>query len=100
MPDTKRIARVSPGTLYREVRGEAVLLHLDTGEYFGLDEVANRVWQLIVEKSDLDEVETAMRQEFEVDQDLLSNDLSRLIEDLLAKGLIEIDRAAPGPSPR
>ena len=36
MAELKRMARVSPSVLAREVQGEAILLHLDTGEYFGL----------------------------------------------------------------
>jgi hypothetical protein len=90
MTELKRIARVSPNTLCREVQGESVLLQLDHGEYFGLDEVATRVWQLIVEKGDLAEVEAAMLREFDVDGALLSTDLARVVDELLAKNLIEI----------
>ena len=79
MPDPKRVVRVSTGTLYREVQGEAVLLQLDSGEYFGLDEVATRVWQLIVEKKgELAAVEAAMLEEFDVDRTVLSGDISRM----------------------
>ena len=92
MPEAKRIARVSPSTLYREMQGEAVLLHLDSGEYFGLDEVANRIWQLIVEKGELTQVETAMLEEFDVERAVLSKDLSRMIDELVAKRLIEVEQ--------
>jgi len=36
--------------LFRELDGEAVLLNLKTGIYFGLNPVATRMWQLIVEQ--------------------------------------------------
>ena len=100
MPEAKRIARVSSGTLYRELQGESVLLQLDSGEYFGLDEVGTRIWQLIVEKGDLAEVEAAMLEEFDVDKAALSNDLSRLVDQLVAKRLIEIEPAATLSNPR
>ena len=86
-----RIARVTASTLYREVHGEGVLLQLDSGEYFGLDEIANRFWQLIVETGDLSEVEAIMLAEFDVDPSVLSNDLQRLIQELVAMRLIEVD---------
>ncbi len=92
MPDGKRIARVSTSTLFREVQGESVLLHLESGEYFGLDDVGTRVWQLIVEKGDLDQVEAAMAEEFDVDQEVLSSDLRQMVDELAAKHLIEIER--------
>jgi hypothetical protein len=93
MSDAKRIVKVSPSTLYREVQGESVLLHLDSGEYFGLDDVGTRVWQLIVEKGDLGAVETAMLQEFEVDPAVLASDLQRMVDELASKRLIEIEHA-------
>jgi hypothetical protein len=96
MSESKRIARVSSGTLCREVQGEAVLLQLDSGEYFGLDPVATRIWQLIVEKGELKEVEAAMLEEFDVDETILSNDISRMIDELVAKRLIEIEPLPAG----
>ena len=91
MAETKRIARVSPSTLYRELQGETVLLQLDTGEYVGLDDVATRIWQLIVEHGDLEAVEAAMLQEFEVEQAEAARDLNRLVEELVGKRLIDIE---------
>lgn len=93
MSEPKRIARISASTLYREVQGESVLLHLDSGEYFGLDDVGTRVWQLIVENGDLDKVEAAMLEEFDVDQPTLSSDLRKMVDELAAKRLIEIEQA-------
>jgi len=88
---------VSPGTLYRDVQGEGVLLHLDSGQYFGLDEVANRVWQLIVEKNALGDVEAALLNEFNVEPPRLSEDLQRLVDELVAKKLIEVEEAPVQP---
>ena len=96
MPDAKRPVRVSPSTLYRELQGETVLLQLDSGEYFGLDEISTRIWQLIVETGDLDAVEATMLKEFEVDRTVLSQDLTRVVGDLVAKRLIEIGEPDPG----
>src|SRR5258706_6298023 len=94
MPDAKRIAKVHPSALHRELQGETVLLQLDSGEYFGLDETATRIWQLIVEKGDLREVEAAMLDEFDVDRAVLSQDLARVVDELVAKRLIEVDTSA------
>ena len=88
---------MSPGTLYRDVQGEGVLLHLDSGQYFGLDEVANRVWQLIVEKNALGDVEAALLNEFNVEPPRLSEDLQRLVDELVAKKLIEVEEAPVQP---
>lgn len=91
MSETRRIARVTPATLCREVQGETVLLHLESGEYFGLDEIATRIWQLIVEKGDLAEVETAMRAEYEADWTVLAADVNRVVSELAGRRLIAIE---------
>jgi hypothetical protein len=97
MSESKRMVRVSASALSRELQGETVLLQLDSGEYFGLDEIATRIWQLIVEKGDLREVEAAMLDEFDVDRAVLSQDLARVVDELVAKQLIEVEAGAPGP---
>lgn len=93
MSDGKRIVAIPASTLYREVQGETVLLQLDSGEYFGLDEVGTRLWQLMVEKGDLAVVETTMLAEFDVDAQTLSRDLDQIVEDLITKHLIEVESA-------
>jgi len=97
MSERKRRVRVSPSTLSRELQGETVLLQMDTGEYFGLDEIGTRIWQLISEKGDLDEVESAMLEEFEASREVLVTDLQRVVDELAARHLIEIEPGAAGP---
>ncbi|MGE0448389.1 MAG: PqqD family protein [Vicinamibacterales bacterium] len=91
-----RTLRVSQNTLHRELQGETVLLGLSAGEYYGLDEIGTRVWQLIVEKGDVAGVEAAMLEEFDVDRAVLSEDINRLVDDLIAKHLIEVDESEKG----
>jgi len=95
MSESPRKVRVSSSALYREVQGEAVLLQLDNGEYFGLDEVATRIWQLLVANSDLDAVRDALVNEYDVAEDEATNDLARLVDELISKHLLEVDDVAP-----
>lgn len=90
--ETRRIARATPGTLFREVDGESVLLQIDTGEYFGLDAVGTRIWQLIVEKGDLGEVAAAVIDEFDVAAERARGDLDRLVDQLTAMRLVTVER--------
>lgn len=87
-----RYLRVSPGTLHRELQGEGVLLQLDTGEYFGLDPVGQRIWTLITEHGDLDAVRAHLLEEFDVDAETLTRDLNELVTELIDHRLVE---AAP-----
>ena len=87
-----RFIRVSPGTLHRELQGEGVLLQLDTGEYFGLDPVGQRIWSLINEHGDLHAVLAHLLEEFDVDPDTMTRDLNTLVTELIDHRLVE---AAP-----
>src|SRR4051812_15119232 len=52
--------KISDDVLFQELQGEAVLLELKTGVYFGLDKVGTRVWQLLGEQATIAGVVDAM----------------------------------------
>ena len=43
----KDVITISPDVAFRDLDGEAVLLNLATGTYFGLNEMGTRMWHLI-----------------------------------------------------
>lgn len=75
---------------FRRVRDEMALLNVDTGVYFGLDETGARMWELLAEHGNLQAVAERMEQEYDVTGEQLRHDLLRLVEELQAKGLIEV----------
>jgi len=96
MSESKRKVRVAPSTLYREVQGEAVLLQLDNGEYYGLDEVATRIWQLLAKDGDLDAVRDALLDEYDVDEEEAGRDIARVVDELVSRRLLEFEDAPLG----
>ena len=44
--------KLSPDVVFRDLDGEAVILDLVSGTYFGLNEVGTRVWRLVDEGRD------------------------------------------------
>lgn len=82
--------RVNENVLIQELQGEAVLLHLDSGIYFGLDPVGTRMWQLIAEHERLADVAGAIAAEFEVSDDQCAMDLLALVGKLENQGLVTI----------
>jgi hypothetical protein len=65
-----------------------VLLDLESGVYFGLDEVGTRVWTLLLERGTPAAVCDALREEFEVDPGVLAGDVLRLVGELQQNGLV------------
>jgi hypothetical protein len=76
--------------VFRELDGEAVLLNLESGIYFGLDEVGTRIWQLAEEHRSLRRVWEALQSEYDVPAATLETDLLRFVGQLLAKGLVTV----------
>jgi hypothetical protein len=74
--------------LFRELNGEAVLLNLESGHYFGLDGVGTRIWRLCQQHGSLEAVWRAMCEEFDAPDDTLRSDLLAFVGELQAKGLI------------
>ena len=84
-----RHVRIARDAQYRDLHDEAVLLHLGTGQCFVLDDIANRIWQLIAEVGDLDRVAAVVSTEYQVEPDVLETELIALVDELKARQLIE-----------
>jgi hypothetical protein len=79
---------VPEDVVFRDLAGEAVILNLSTGIYFGLDEVGTRVWQLLAQHGDKEKLIQEMLSEYEVEEAKLRQDVDALLKELLGKGLL------------
>lgn len=86
---TSRV-KVNDDVLFQELQGEAVLLNLKSGVYFGLDPVGTRIWQLFAEHEVLSEVAQAIVTEYDVAEDRCSEDLLKLVDDLEKQELVTL----------
>ena len=80
--------RVPEAILFRELNGEAVLLNLESGTYFGLDAIGTRIWQLCEAHSSIEAVWDALQDEFDAPADALKTDLLVFVNELSSKGLL------------
>ena len=88
MPDP--VIALSPNQVGCELDGQAVILSLVTGKYYGLDEVGSRVWALIQEPKTMSELQNLLLSEFDVEPCVCERDLSNLIQELQDVGLVHI----------
>ena len=89
-PFTKTRVRPAKDVLVRNIAGESVLLNLDNGCYFGLDDVGTRLWELLTATESVRLAYETALVEFEVAPEVLEQDLRGLIDNLVAQGLIEV----------
>lgn len=83
-----RRLRMADGVVFRELDGEAVILHLDSGTYFGLDGIGTRVWRSLEAHAPLDAVVEAVVDEYDVDRARARADITRLVGELVSRGLM------------
>jgi len=76
--------------VFRDLDGEAVILQLEAGLYFGLDPVGTRLWQLIEAHGQLRPVLDAALEEFDVPRAVLERDLIELVSGLAEKQLVVV----------
>lgn len=74
----------------QEVDGEMVLLDMESENYFGLDEVGTAIWQGMQEKETLKEVLEVLLDQYEVEEEMLEQDLSDFVAKLVESGLVEV----------
>jgi hypothetical protein len=80
--------KISPDVVFRTLDGEAVLLNLQSGVYFGLNEMGTKIWNILAENCSLEEVHSRILQEYAVEPELAKTDLLKLTAQLLEKGLV------------
>lgn len=80
--------RPSPDVLCRELDGEAVLLDLGSGLYFGLNASGTRVWQLLEQGTAPGDIAARIADEFDAPIDVIARDVARLLDELRARGLL------------
>lgn len=90
MPALDSRVRVNDDVLFQELKGEAVLLNLKSGIYFGLDPVGTRIWQLLADQDQLSDIARTIVAEYEVTEDRCAADLMALVAELERHGLVTV----------
>lgn len=90
MVASNSIVSLGDEVLSRTVKGEDLILSLNKGEYFGLEEVGSLIWQKVRETCSIEEIVTAVVDEFDVQRPKAEEDTLSLLKALQAEGLVKI----------
>ena|SRR6185295_13021085 len=85
--------RVPDDVLISNLQEESVILNLDSERYFGLDSVGTRMFSVLTNSDSIEAAYVALAREYDVDRNVLREDLLVLVENLLQQGLVAIDHA-------
>ena len=74
-----------------EVDGTAVMMSVESGKYFGLDEIATRIWDLVEEPKSFEALCDALTAEYDIDKENCKTDVSEFLEHLKGEKLISFE---------
>jgi coenzyme PQQ synthesis protein D (PqqD) len=77
--------------LISNLQDESVILNLNSERYFGLDDVGTRMLSLLTSSDSIGTAYESLAAEYNVDRQMLENDLVALVENLLQQGLVQIE---------
>ena len=82
--------RVPDDVLISRLQEESVILNLDSERYFGLDDVGTRILSVLSTSESIEAAYESLLDEYDVDSQVLRQDLLALVESLVQQGIVEV----------
>lgn len=79
------------GVLAQEARGQTVLLRLDDGGYYALDEVGAMIWELCDGNRRVSDIVAELCGEFDASEETVRADVLEFVADLRTENLLVVD---------
>ena len=89
MEDTTKIQH-SPNATFQIVADEAILIHLNSGVYYSLNDVGTSFWNLMDGQRTIGECADAIAAEYNAPRDVILSDLLELANELAAEDLARL----------
>lgn len=84
------IVEANADLMMADLEGEAVLLNIQSGRYFGLNEVGTSIWSLIKEPQSVSEILGALSQIYDAPAEALHHDVLTFLNDMEKRSLLHV----------
>jgi Coenzyme PQQ synthesis protein D (PqqD) len=81
-----------PDVVYTALEDDAVLLNLETGSYYSLNEVGTAIWQLLDSTASDEDLVDRLTAEYEVERERAQSSVSTFLQELERAQLVVPDR--------
>lgn len=82
--------KVPDDVLISNLQDESVILNLDSERYYGLDSVGTRILSVLTTSDSIEAAYNKLIDEYDVDGEVLREDLLALVENLANQGLVQV----------
>ena len=73
-----------------DLNGEAVILNMKNGKYYGVNTVGATIWEVIQKPASFEDVKSTVLMEFDVDEETCEEEIKTFLEKMAEEDLIEI----------
>jgi hypothetical protein len=88
-----------PNQVSTDLGGEVVVMGLQSEEYFSLEDVGARIWNMIEKPRTVREILDAIVRDYAVERERCERDLLAVLREMENEGLVEVVAARPPSSP-
>jgi hypothetical protein len=88
----------APKVIHETLDGETVVVNLDTGTYYSLDQTGRAAWLALAAGATLEETSAHLAGCFAGDPAIMATETRRLLEEFLSEGLLEAAGELPVPT--
>lgn len=78
-----------PNSISSEIQGETVMVNIDLGKYFALNEVASAIWNALETDKTEEEIVHALLEQFDVEESECRDQVSKFLKELVHLNLIK-----------
>lgn len=90
MIELQSVVAVRSDLLWSDVGGEVVIMEVDSGRYFNLDDIGSRIWRQIETPTDVASLCEALQQRHAAPLDKIRSDVIAFLDQMLEKSLIRL----------
>jgi hypothetical protein len=80
----------SKETAFRIINDEVVIIYLTTGDYYSINQVGARIWELCDGYHSMKDIVLFVSQEFDTPEETATQDVLELLNDLASENLVII----------
>jgi len=74
-----------------DIDGETVMMSIENGEYYGLDDIGSRIWELIARPIKVSDLIDTLLERFDVDRETCEIDVLKFLNELNEDRILEVE---------
>ncbi len=83
--------RFSKDVVFRDLDDEMIIMDMNTGKYFGLNETGAKIWALLDKYQKPKKVIDELLTEYNLSEDECEREVKQFLQAILNKGLIDVE---------